>query len=62
MATGIGQLIAGLLSGQPENDCAVPIAAPSRIRGFGLRRPGVAAAVVLNRVFDVAERRLGGGS
>ncbi len=62
MATGIGQLIAGLLSGQPENDCAVPIAVPSRIRGFGLRRPGVAAAVVLNRVFDVAERRLGGGS
>ena len=62
MATSIGQLIAGLLSGQPENDCAVPIAAPSRILGFGFRRPAVAAAVALNRVFDVAERRLGGGS
>ncbi len=62
MATGIGQLIAGLLAGQPENDCAVPIEAPRRILGFGLRRPAVAAAVVLNRLFDVAERRLGGGS
>jgi glycine/D-amino acid oxidase-like deaminating enzyme len=62
MATGIGQLIAGLLAGQPENDCVVPIEAPRRIRGFGFRRPAVAAAVVLNRVFDVAERRLSGGS
>ncbi len=62
MATAVGQSIAGLLLGQAESDCAVPIESPRRIAGFGLRRPAVAAAVVLNRVFDVAERRLGGGS
>jgi len=62
MATAVGQTIAGLLLGQPESDCAVPIESPRRIFGFGLRRPAVAAAVVLNRFFDVAERRLGGGS
>lgn len=62
MATAVGQAIAGLLNGQPESDCAVPIESPHRIIGFGLRRPGVAAAVVLNRFLDVAERRLGGGS
>ena len=62
MATAVGQTIAGLLLGQSESDCAVPIEAPHRITGFSLRRPGVAAAVVLNRLLDVAERRLGGGS
>jgi glycine/D-amino acid oxidase-like deaminating enzyme len=62
MATAVGQTIAGLLLGQPERDCAVPIESPRRIIGFGLRRPAVATAVALNRLFDVAERRLGGGS
>ena len=61
MATAVGQTIAGLLLGQAESECAVPIESPRRIAGFSLRRPGVAAAVALNRFFDVAERRLGGG-
>ena len=62
MATAIGQSIAGLVCGQAANECAVSVEAPRRIFGFGLRRPGVVAGVVLNRLVDVAERRISGGS
>ena len=60
MATATGQLIAALVCGRPEGDSEVPVSEPRRITGFGLRRPGVAISVVVNRLMDVAERRLGG--
>lgn len=62
MATVTGQTLARLVSKTPPLDCAIPVESPRRIAGFSLRRPGVAAGVLLNRLLDVAERRLSGGS
>ncbi len=61
-ATAVGQSIAGLVCGQSITECAVPVEAPRRIFGFGLRRLGVVVGVLLNRLVDVAERRISGGS
>ena len=58
MATVIGELLADLVSGASEADCAVPITSVRRLPMFRLRRPGVALAVVANRVLDDLERRL----
>ena len=57
MATVIGELLADLVSGASESDCAVPISSVRRMATFRLRRPGVALAVVANRVLDHLERR-----
>jgi glycine/D-amino acid oxidase-like deaminating enzyme len=62
MATVTGAAIAGLLSGQPATDCAIPIEAPRRIMGFALRQPGVVTSVVAKRFLDIAERRMTNGS
>jgi glycine/D-amino acid oxidase-like deaminating enzyme len=62
LATVTGQALAHLVRGQARQQCALPIEAPRRIAGFSLRRPGVAAGVVLKRILDVAERRLSSGS
>ncbi len=57
MATVIGELLADLVSGESESDCAVPITSVRRMATFRLRRPGIALAVVANRVLDHLERR-----
>ena len=57
MATVIGELLADLVSGASESDCAVPITSVRRMATFRLRRPGIALAVVANRVLDHLERR-----
>jgi glycine/D-amino acid oxidase-like deaminating enzyme len=62
MATVAGQAIARLVCGEASSNCAIPIEAPRRVAGFGLRQPGIAASVILKRFLDVAERRLSGGS
>lgn len=59
MATVIGALLADLLSGASESDCAVPIRSPRRMARFQLRYPGVAMAVIANRILDYAARRIG---
>jgi glycine/D-amino acid oxidase-like deaminating enzyme len=56
MATATGLCIAGLLSGESEKDCPVPICRPRRIAGYGLRYPGVAVSVVFNRLLDRSGR------
>ena len=56
MATVIGELLADLVSGASESDCAVPITSVRRLVTFRLRRPGVALAVVANRALDNLER------
>ena len=58
MATVTGRLMAELLSGSSESECAVPIVAPRRMARFHLRHPGVAVAVFANRMLDDAERRI----
>ena len=57
MATVMGGLLADLVSGASEADCAVPITSVRRLPTFRLRRPGVALAVVANRALDHLERR-----
>jgi glycine/D-amino acid oxidase-like deaminating enzyme len=59
MATMIGMLLADLLSGSGESDCAVPITPLRRMATFHLRRPGVAIAVIVNRMLDDMGRRIG---
>lgn len=59
MATLIGRLLADLLSGSGESDCAVPITPPRRMTSFHLRHPGVAMAVIANRLLDDMGRRIG---
>ena len=60
MATLVGELLAGLVSGLRESDCAVPVTPASRMARFHLRQPGVAVAVVANRLFDNLERKIAG--
>ncbi len=60
MATVIGELLAELVSGSSESNCAVPFTAARRMMTFHLRQPGVAMAVVANRVLDYLERRING--
>ncbi len=60
MATAIGRLLADLVSGSSEADCAVPITAPRRMAGFHLRYPGVAVAVIASRLLDTLERSVQG--
>ncbi len=59
MATLIGRLLADLLSGSSESDCAVPITPIRRMARFHLRHPGVAMAVIANRLLDDMGRRIG---
>ena len=58
MATTIGMLLADLVSGSSELDCAVPIRPCRRMPTFHLRHPGVAVAVVANRWLDRIERKV----
>lgn len=57
MTTAVGHTLAELVCGLDERECSVPIQAPKRYPGFGLRTVGVAAGVRWNRLLDVAERR-----
>ncbi len=59
MATVIGELLADLASGSSESDCAVPITPLRRMASFHLRHPGVAMAVIANRLLDDMGRRIG---
>lgn len=52
MATATGTCIAGLLNGEAEDDCPVPIRRPRRVAGYSLRYPGVAVSVMVNRLLD----------
>jgi len=60
MATVIGELLADLVSGSRQADCAIPVTSPSRMVRFHLRYPGVAAAVIVNRLLDKLERSIQG--
>jgi glycine/D-amino acid oxidase-like deaminating enzyme len=60
MASLVGELLAGLVSGSSEADCAVPVTSARRMARFHLRRPGVALAVAANRLFDNLERKFVG--
>ncbi len=60
MASVVGELLADLVSGSSEADCAIPITTPSRMVRFHLRYPGVAVAVIANRLLDTMERRIQG--
>lgn len=60
MSTVIGGLLADLVSGPGEADCAIPITSPRRMVRFHLRYPGVALTVIANRLFDALERRIHG--
>lgn len=57
MATVIGEQLADLVSGSVESDYAVPVSPARRMLRFKLRQPGVAVAVVANRLLDQLERR-----
>ena len=57
MASVIGELLADLVSGSRESDCAVPVRPARRMMRFRLRRPGVAMAVFAHSVLDHLGRR-----
>ena len=59
MATSVGEVLAGIVLGDSETESAVPVCSIRRVIGYSFRHPGVAAGVLLNRVCDQAERRLG---
>ena len=59
MATTVGQVLAGIAAGASETDSDVPVCKVRRVIGYAFRRPGVAANVMLNRMRDQAERKLG---
>lgn len=60
MATVVGELLADLVSGSSEADCAIPVTSPRRMLRFHLRYPGVAVAVIANRLLDTMARRIQG--
>ena len=57
MASVIGELLADLVSGTSESDCAVPVRSARRMLRYHLRRPGVAMTVLAHRVLDHLGRR-----
>jgi glycine/D-amino acid oxidase-like deaminating enzyme len=60
MATAVGRELADIAGGKPERDSDIPVRCLSRIPGFAFRHAGVAIGVLVNRAFDVVERRFGG--
>ncbi len=58
MTTAMGQTLADLVGGMPDEESDVPVGKPRRIVGFGLRHIGVAAGVVGNRLLDRIGRLL----
>ena len=58
MTTAMGDVLADLVGGMPDEESDVPVRPARRIVGFGLRRFGVAAGVTGNRLLDRVGRRL----
>ncbi|MDJ0812880.1 MAG: FAD-binding oxidoreductase [Woeseiaceae bacterium] len=58
MSTAMGRTLADLVGGMPDEESDIPVGAPRRIVGFGLRRVGVAVGVVGNRLLDRMGRLL----
>ena len=56
MATATGGLLADLVDGSDEHDCAAPVRATRHFFGYSLRRPAVAVAVRVNRALDLLQR------
>ena len=52
MTTAMGLTLADLVGGMADEESDVPVDAPRRIIGFGLRHIGVAAGVMGNRLLD----------
>ena len=58
MTTAMGQTLADLVGGMPDDESDIPVGPPRRIVGFGLRHIGVAASVAGNRLLDRVGRLL----
>lgn len=61
LSVACGEALGVLVGGAREDDCPVPVRLFRPQRTFCLRHPGVASAVLANRVLDAVDRALGTG-
>jgi glycine/D-amino acid oxidase-like deaminating enzyme len=59
MATVTGRELADIEGGKAEHESDIPVRRLGKVPGFAFRHAGVAIGVLLNRVFDTVERRMG---